>query len=355
MIQLGKWNRLRIVRFTDHGAYLDGHLDEILMPRAYVTEEMRPDDEVDVFVYLDQDERLVATTETPLAEVGQFAFLRVAWVNEFGAFLDWGLMKDLFVPFSQQKRKMEIGEEYLVYVYVDDETQRIVASAKVERFLLPAGTAYYRDREVEVLVQHKTPLGFKVIVDNAHAGLIYDNQIYGMPHSGDRLKGYVVTCREDGRLDISLQKLGKGRFRDFSEQLLDELASAGGFLPFGDHSSPEEIAERFGVSKKTFKRAVGTLYRDCRLRLEDDGIRLNSDEERTAALAETKPYFRKDASAPRKGRNRHALQKISDFSARKPAFRPTSRFSDRNENTRTKSRFVPDSTKNKSINRRREE
>lgn len=280
-IRLGDWNTLRIVRFTDHGAYLDGgNVDEILMPRAYVTEEMRPDDEVTVFVYLDQAERLVATTETPLVRVGQFAFLRVAWVNEFGAFLDWGLMKDLFVPFSEQKRKMEIGEDYLVYVYVDEETQRIVASAKVERFMRPAPRDYHRDREVEILVQQKTPLGFKVIVDNAYAGMIYDNQIYTTPHAGDRFTAYVITCREDGKLDLSLQRLGKGRFRDFSDQLMDELKAEDGFLPYGDESSPDAIADRFGVSKKTFKRALGTLYRNHRITFVDGGIRLIEQRKR---------------------------------------------------------------------------
>ncbi|MBR5529896.1 MAG: GntR family transcriptional regulator [Bacteroidaceae bacterium] len=279
MIKLGDWNELKIKRFTEHGAQLDGgSVGKILMPARYVQRNMRPGQMVTVFVYLDQSDRLVATTETPLARVGDFAFLEVAWVNEHGAFLNWGLMKDLFVPFSEQKMRMEQGHSYLVHIHIDEETHRIVASAKVERYLQePARKEYYRGRDVEVLLWHKTPLGFKVIVDNSYPGLIYDNQIYTELHSGERHIGQVITLREDGRMDVALGRIGKGRFRDFAEQLRDELAAApDGRLPFNDHSSAEEIAERFGVSKKTFKRAVGTLYRNREITIEESGIALNA-------------------------------------------------------------------------------
>lgn len=279
MIKLGDWNELKIRRFTEHGAQLDGgSVGKILMPARYVQRNMRLGQMVTVFVYLDQSDRLVATTETPLARVGDFAFLEVAWVNEHGAFLNWGLMKDLFVPFSEQKMRMEQGRSYLVHIHIDEETHRIVASAKVERYLQePARKEYYRGRDVEVLLWHKTPLGFKVIVDNAYPGLIYDNQIYTELHSGERHIGQVITLREDGRMDVALGRIGKGRFRDFAEQLRDELAAApDGRLPFNDHSSAEEIAERFGVSKKTFKRAVGALYRNREIMIEESGIALNA-------------------------------------------------------------------------------
>ncbi len=279
MIKLGDWNELKIKRFTEHGAQLDGgSVGKILMPARYVQRNMRLGQMVTVFVYLDQSDRLVATTETPLARVGDFAFLEVAWVNEHGAFLNWGLMKDLFVPFSEQKMRMEQGRSYLVHIHIDEETHRIVASAKVERYLQePTRKEYYRGRDVEVLLWHKTPLGFKVIVDNAYPGLIYDNQIYTELHSGERHIGQVITLREDGRMDVALGRIGKGRFRDFAEQLRDELAAApDGRLPFNDHSSAEEIAERFGVSKKTFKRAVGTLYRNREITIEESGIALNA-------------------------------------------------------------------------------
>lgn len=284
MIKLGDWNELKIKRFTEHGAQLDGgSVGKILMPARYVQRNMRPGQMVTVFVYLDQSDRLVATTETPLARVGDFAFLEVAWVNEHGAFLNWGLMKDLFVPFSEQKMRMEQGRSYLVHIHIDEETHRIVASAKVERYLQePARKEYYRGRDVEVLLWHKTPLGFKVIVDNAYPGLIYDNQIYTELHSGERHIGQVITLREDGRMDVALGRIGKGRFRDFAEQLRDELAAApDGRLPFNDHSSAEEIAERFGVSKKTFKRAVGTLYRNREITIEESGIALNAPKSET--------------------------------------------------------------------------
>lgn len=284
MIKLGDWNELKIKRFTEHGAQLDGgSVGKILMPARYVQRNMRLGQMVTVFVYLDQSDRLVATTETPLARVGDFAFLEVAWVNEHGAFLNWGLMKDLFVPFSEQKMRMEQGRSYLVHIHIDEETHRIVASAKVERYLQePARKEYYRGRDVEVLLWHKTPLGFKVIVDNAYPGLIYDNQIYTELHSGERHIGQVITLREDGRMDVALGRIGKGRFRDFAEQLRDELATApDGRLPFNDHSSAEEIAERFGVSKKTFKRAVGTLYRNREIMIEESGIALTAPKSET--------------------------------------------------------------------------
>lgn len=276
MIKLGDYNTLCITRFTDHGAYLDGgDLGEILMPKAYVERNMRPGTEVNVFVYLDQSERLVGTLETPLARVGDFAFLQVAWVNEYGAFLDWGLMKDLFVPFREQKMPMQQGRSYLVHIHIDQETQRIVASAKVERYLQPAHHSdYHRGQEVEIIVQQKTPLGFKVIADNRCAGLIYDNQIFDTePHAGDVLTATVVNVRPDGKLDLSLQRIGKGRFRDFADQLREELRNEGGFLPFTDHSQPDEIQERFGVSKKTFKRAVGTLYKNHEIEITPNGLK----------------------------------------------------------------------------------
>lgn len=284
MIHLGKFNHLTILRFTDHGAYVNGgEIGEILLPKAYVRDEMHPGDEVDVFVYLDQQERLVATMERPLAQVGDFAFLEVKWVNQYGAFLDWGLMKDLFVPFSEQKKTMEQGNSYIIYIYVDDATKRIVGTAKVNRYLEPAPRKdYYRGKSVDLLVWQKTEFGLKVIVDNRYAGLIYNDELAlrqaqggeygGVPRTGDRLEGTVVTVRDDGRLDISLQRIGKGRFRDFADQLLDELQSAGGYLAYTDKTDADTIAERFGVSKKTFKRALGTLYKARKVALKDDGI-----------------------------------------------------------------------------------
>lgn len=275
MIQLGRWNKMQIVRFSDFGAYLDaGELGEILMPRTYVTEQMKEGEVVHVFVYLDQEERLVATTETPKAQVGDFAFLRVAWTNKYGAFLDWGLLKDLFVPFREQKRTMVKDNYYLVHIHIDEDSHRIVASAKVEKWLIPAPSSLHRGMEVQVLVQQKTPLGFKVIVENRYSGLIYDNQTYQAPHAGDKLTGYIVNIRPDGKLDISIQPIGKSRFRDFSEILYEELQKNNGILPYSDKSSSEDIAAHFGVSKKTFKRAIGHLYKEKRIILTENTIEL---------------------------------------------------------------------------------
>ena len=277
MINIGQFNTLTITRFTDHGAYVDGgEVGEILVPKAYVTKSMRPGDTLDLFVYLDQSERLVATTEHPLATVGDFAYLEVAWVNEHGAFLNWGVMKDLFVPFRQQKRTMEVGESYIVFVDIDEETGRLMATAKIDKYLYPAREHYYhRGEEVDLLVWQRTELGLKVIVDNRHAGLVYNDQLFAPePKTGDRLRGTVVNVRPDGRIDVSLQRLGKSRFRDFAEVLYEELqAESEGFLPFTDKSSSDDISARFGVSKKTFKRAVGTLYREKKIVLEEGGIR----------------------------------------------------------------------------------
>ena len=277
MINIGQFNTLTITRFTDHGAYVDGgEVGEILVPKAYVTKSMRPGDTLDLFVYLDQSERLVATTEQPLATVGDFAYLEVAWVNEHGAFLNWGVMKDLFVPFRQQKRTMEVGESYIVFVDIDEETGRLMATAKIDKYLYPAREHYYhRGEEVDLLVWQRTELGLKVIVDNRHAGLVYNDQLFAPePKTGDRLRGTVVNVRPDGRIDVSLQRLGKSRFRDFAEVLYEELQAAPeGFLPFTDKSSSDDISARFGVSKKTFKRAVGTLYREKKIILEEGGIR----------------------------------------------------------------------------------
>ena len=276
MIKLGDWNELVVNRFTDHGAYLEGgEVGEILMPNAYVERGVRIGDRVTVFVYLDQEERLVATTETPLARVGQFACLTVSWVNEFGAFLDWGLMKDLFVPFREQRRKMEVGRYYIVYIYIDETSHRIVGTAKVDRYLMPTPAGAYRKGEqVALLVQGRTDLGYKVIVDHKYSGLVYHDQAYAELHTGDELTGFVSQVRRDGKVDVSLQSLGVSRFRDFADQLLDELEQAGGTLPYCDASSAEDIAERFGVSKKTFKRAVGTLYKASRIHMTDGGIAL---------------------------------------------------------------------------------
>ena len=267
-------NRLTVARRADQGLYLAGGPEDILLPNRYVPEGANVGDELDVFVYLDNEERLVATTQTPFAQVDDFAWLEVAWVNQFGAFLDWGLMKDLFVPFGEQKMKMQKGRSYLVHVHLDPETFRIMASAKVERYLSKEWPLYHGGDEVDALVWQKTDLGFKVIVDNQFAGLLFDDEIFRQLHSGDRLRAYVKQVRPDGKIDLSLQKKGQKAVHDFSDILLEHLRTNGGFTPLGDKSPAEEIYALFGVSKKVYKKAVGDLYRQRLITIEDDGLHL---------------------------------------------------------------------------------
>lgn len=274
-LSLGKMNSMTVSRKVDFGLYLDGGpTGDILLPTRYVPKGTKVGDTIDVFIYLDQEERPIATTQKPLAMVGDFAFLNVAWTNEHGAFLDWGLMKDVFCPFREQKMRMEKGKGYIVHIHVDEESYRIMASAKVEKFLATDFPKYEKNTEVKLLVWQKTDLGFKVIVDNKYQGLIYDNQIFRELHTGDRLKGFVSAVRSDGKLDIALQKQGREQTLDFSERLHEYLFYHDGYCPFTDKSPAEDIYNEFHVSKKVFKRAVGDLYKQHLISLAPDGIEL---------------------------------------------------------------------------------
>ena len=274
-IRLGDYNLMKVVKEVDFGMYLDGGVEgEILLPKRYVPEGLKTGDDIKVFVYLDQDERPVATTLQPLAKVGEFAWLEVAWVNEYGAFLNWGLMKDLFCPFREQKRRMERGQHYIVYVGIDEDSYRIVASAKVEHFLSHDVPEYRHGDEVSLLVWQKTELGFEVIVDNRFAGLVYEGQVFRQLTTGDRLKGYVDRVRPDGKLDITIQPTGRRNTEEFSDVLLQYLRDNNGQCDLGDKSPAELIADRFKVSKKTFKKAVGDLYKRRLIEICDNGLRL---------------------------------------------------------------------------------
>ena len=275
MIRLGDYNTLKVVKEVDFGLYLDGGEEgEILLPTRYVPKGCRPGDDIEVFLYLDQDERLIATTLRPLAKVGDFACLEVAWVNEYGAFLHWGLMKDLFCPFREQKMRMVKGNSYIVYVTIDEDSYRMIATAKVERYLSHERPNYKHGDEVDLLVWQKTDLGFKVIVDNLFQGLVYESQIFKPITTGNRMKGYVDHIRQDGKIDITLQPTGRQNITDFSEQLLQCLKDNGGHCDLGDKSPAELIVDRFKVSKKTYKKAVGDLYRQRLISINDDGITL---------------------------------------------------------------------------------
>lgn len=277
-LQIGRTCQLKVNRQVEFGFYLDGgeQYGEVLLPNG----EIRPDIDVhigqplEVFLYLDTQERIVATTHMPLAQVGDFAYLEVAWVNNFGAFLHWGPLKDLFVPFREQKMKMMKGHSYIVHVHLDPETYRIMASAKVEHFLSQDFPPYRTGDQVELLIWQKTDLGLKAIVDGRYGGLLYDTQMFRTLRTGDRVKGYISQVRPDGKLDLSLQCPGQRGVEDFSAQLLRHLQMNGGQTPLGDKSPAEEVYALFGVSKKVFKKAVGDLYRQRLIEISDTGIRL---------------------------------------------------------------------------------
>lgn len=274
-IKLGKFNQLEVVKTVDFGVYLDGgESGEILLPSRYVPEDCAEGNILNVFIYLDNEERLIATTLTPFAQVGDFAYLEVNWVNEFGAFLNWGLMKDLFVPFREQKMRMQIGRGYIVYIYIDEESFRIVATAKVDRYLSKDAPSYQPGEEVNILIWQKTDLGFKAIVDNKFGGLLYDNEIFAHIHTGMTMKAFIKQIREDGKIDLILQKPGFEKIDSFAKTLLDYIKSHHGRITMTDKSSADEIYNTFGVSKKTFKKGVGELYKQRLIILETDHIRL---------------------------------------------------------------------------------
>lgn len=275
-VKLGDFNRLFVTKEVDFGVYLEGGDEgEILLPSRYVPADCKIGEELEVFVYLDQDERLVATTLTPLAKVGDFACLEVAWTNQYGAFLKWGLMKDLFCPFREQKRRMETGNRYVVHVHIDEESYRIVASAKVEHYFDRQKPAYRHGEEVDVMIWQKTDLGFKAIIDNRYPALIYENQVFKQVHTGDRMKGYIDHVRPDGKIDVRLQPDGQRHAKDFADTLLQYLKDNGGTCELGDKSDAEEIKRCFQVSKKVYKRAIGDLYARRLIVISDKGITLS--------------------------------------------------------------------------------
>ena len=273
-VEIGKVNKLKVLREVSIGVYLDGDtIGDVLLPKRYVPEGTKEGDEVEVFIHLDSEDRLIATTERPLAQVGEFAWLKVVSVSKFGAFLDWGLMKDLLVPFREQKEKMEKDRYYAVYVYFDDETGRIVASAKVDRFLDNVSPDYNPGDEVKLFIVGRTELGYKAVINGLHSGLLYYNQVFKPLQLGQHTKGYIARIREDEKIDLLLERPGYEKVDELSQQLLDALQKAGGFLPLTDKSVPAEIEQRLGMSKKTFKKAIGALYKQRLVELLPDGIK----------------------------------------------------------------------------------
>ena len=280
MVEIGKYNTLKIVKDLDFGVYLDGGDGvEILLPARYVPKNVKPGDEVEVFIYHDNEGRLIATTAKPLAQVGEFQFMEVKSVNNTGAFLEWGLMKDLLVPFKEQKMPMREGKWYLVYVHVDHVTGRIVASARVDKYLDNVIPDYSFNQEVDLLVAEETEIGYKVIINNTHWGLVYHSEVFQRLEKGEHLKGYIKEVREDEKIDVSLTPLGYQKVEGISKIILDSLKAQGGYIAVHDKSEPELIYSLFRCSKKAFKQAIGALYKQKIINIETKGIRLiNKDK-----------------------------------------------------------------------------
>lgn len=279
MIELGRYNTLTVVKIVDFGVYLDGgERGEILMPKEYVPANCSPDDEVRAFIYFDSEDRIVATTEVPAVQVGEFGYLKVVAVNRIGAFLDWGLRKDLLVPFREQRDPMVEGKSYLVYAYVDKASDRIVASTKIDKYLDQVFPDYIPGQEVDLLIARKTDLGYAVIVNNLHWGLIYDNEVFQPLKIGRKLKGYIKTVREDEKIDVSLQPLGFAKIEGLAGLILEKLKDYGGILDLSDKSDPEEIYRVFGCSKKNFKKALGTLMKQGLIEIGDTEVRLMPED-----------------------------------------------------------------------------
>lgn len=275
MVEIGKYNTLKIVKDLDFGVYLDGGNElEILLPARYVPKNVKPGDEVEVFIYHDNEGRIIATTAKPLAVVGEFKFMEVKSVNNIGAFLEWGLMKDLLVPFKEQKMPMREGKWYLVYVHQDHVTQRIVASARIDKYLDNVVPDYTPNQEVDLLVADETDIGYKVIINNLHWGLLYHNEVFRRLEKGEELKGYIKEVREDEKIDVSLTPLGYQKVEGIAGTILESLKAQGGFIAVHDKSEPDVIYSLFRCSKKAFKQAIGALYKQHYIILEEGGIRL---------------------------------------------------------------------------------
>ncbi len=274
MVEVGKFNKLAISRETDFGLIFDGlQLGEILMPNRYVSKDWKIGDKIEVFVYLDSEDRLTATTQRPKAQVGEFALLRCKDNTPIGAFLDWGLPKDLFVPFREQRMKMRKGDSYLVYLYYDKTSERIVASAKLDKYL-NSKRFYKANEEVDLIVWQKSDLGYKFIINNERWGMVFHNEIFQSLERGRKMKGYIKNVRPDGRIDLTLQKQGYEKVSQITDTILEHLKKNGGFMPITSKTPPERINALFGVSKKTYKNAIGALYKKRRITIEDDGVRL---------------------------------------------------------------------------------
>lgn len=290
MVNIGKLNKLRVSRSVDFGVYLDGGeaFGDILLPRHEVHKIYKTGDLVEVFIYFDSKDRITATTRTPYAMVGDFALLTVVAVNFAGAFLDWGLPKDLFVRHYEQSVKMKIGQSYIVRLYIDKKTNRITASSKIGKYLDDHPGNYKDGQRVSLLLYDQTEIGYKAIIDNTSTGILYKNEVFQRLKRGQKIDGFIKKVRDDGKIDLSLYIRGYEDVPDLSAKIIDKLLEHGGFISVNDKSAPETIYKLFGVSKKTYKKAVGTLYKRRAIIIEESGIRLNKKDKKIGVTYLTK-------------------------------------------------------------------
>jgi predicted RNA-binding protein (virulence factor B family) len=274
MVQVGQYNTLRVVKEVDFGMYLDGGEDEILLPKRYVPQGLKPDDEISVFIYHDNEGKLIATTAQPFAVVGEIAMMEVGDVNEHGAFLKWGIMKDVFVPISQQELRMKQGDKRLVRLFIDERTGRVTGSEKIDKHLNNYDLTVQENDPVDLVVFQKTDIGYKVIINSRHMGVLHFNEIFRELQTGDKLKGYVKHIRPDNKIDIAPGIKGYTRVQGEEGKILSLLQENNGYLPYNDKSDPEAIHAFFGMSKKTFKMTLGALYKKRMVSFTQTGTKL---------------------------------------------------------------------------------
>jgi hypothetical protein len=279
MVKVGEYNTLKVVKEVDFGVYLDGGEDEILMPTRFVPEGLQVDDEVSVFIYHDSENRLIATTQHPKGVVGDIVMLQVVAVTGHGAFMDWGLMKDIFVPLSQQETRMKEGSSYLVQIYIDKQTGRIAATEKISQFLSNYDITVQEKEQVNLVVFQKTDIGYKVIINNKHLGVLHFNEVFKPIEIGDKLKGFIKKLKPDNKIDVVLGQPGYKRVEDETGKILRLLKENNGYLPYHDKSDPDEIYAYFEMSKKTFKMTTGALYKQHKITFTKTGIQLVEDVE----------------------------------------------------------------------------
>ncbi len=274
MVNVGQYNTLKVIKAVDFGMYLDGGEDEILLPKRYVPKDLKVDDEITVFIYHDNEGRLVATTDKPYAVVGEIAMMEVADVNSAGAFVKWGIMKDVFVPISHQERRMKVGDKRLIRLFIDEKTGRVTGTEKIDKYLSNYELTVKENDPVDLVVYQKTDIGYKVIINSKHMGLMHFNEVFKELETGDKLKGFIKHIRPDNKIDVSPGTKGYTRVPAEEERILSLLRENSGYLPYNDKSTPEDIYAFFGMSKKTFKMTLGALYKKRLVSFTQTGTKL---------------------------------------------------------------------------------